>query len=218
MASERTADTTHFGFREVPQSDKEALVGAVFQSVADKYDLMNDLMSFGAHRLWKRFAVGQSGVRAGARVLDVAGGSGDLAARFAERVGEHGLVVLSDINQAMLTRGRTRLIDRGQVGNVAYARTDAEQLCFPDNYFDCVSIAFGLRNVTHKDRALESMTRVLRPGGRLLVLEFSHPASALLAAAYDTYSFNVIPRLGRWVAGDEASYRYLVERGLSVGR
>lgn len=211
MAARRFADKTHFGYRDVSESEKAALVGEVFRSVAGKYDLMNDLMSFGAHRFWKRFAVGQSGVRAGAQVLDVAGGSGDLAARFARRVGDGGLVVLSDINEAMLARGRERLVDAGQVGNVAFVQADAEHLCFPDDAFDCVSIAFGLRNVTHKDRALRAMARVLRPGGRLLVLEFSHPASALLTAAYDAYSFNVIPRLGRWVTGDEGSYRYLVE-------
>ncbi len=202
---------THFGFRSVSEDEKAGLVGNVFRSVADKYDLMNDLMSLGAHRLWKQFAINQSGVRAGYRVLDVAGGSGDLTLKFAHLVGPIGHVTLTDINEAMLVRGRERLIDQGVVGNVTFAQCDAEKLPFASNQFDCVSIAFGLRNVTHIDLALASMFDVVRPGGRLLVLEFSHPHSRMLFEAYDVYSFNVIPKLGKWVAGDEASYQYLVE-------
>lgn len=203
--------TTHFGYREVPEDDKAGLVGDVFRSVADKYDLMNDLMSLGVHRLWKRFAIGQSGVRRGQAVLDVAGGSGDLTALFAERVGREGRVVLSDINPAMLEVGRGRLIDRGIAGNVEFSLADAEALPFPDDTFDCVSIGFGLRNVTHIDKALASMFRVLKPGGRVLVLEFSKPVLPVLDKVYDAYSFSLLPLLGRVVANDEASYRYLAE-------
>ena len=204
-------ERTHFGYREVPADAKRGLVGEVFRSVAGRYDLMNDLMSLGLHRAWKQFALLQSGVRAGGRVLDVAGGTGDMTTRFAARVGPTGQVVLSDINDAMLAIGRERLVDRGIAGNVEFVRADAENLPFPDNHFDCVSIAFGLRNVTHIDRALAAMYRVLKPGGKLLVLEFSRPTVAALKPVYDAYSFNVLPWLGRVVAGDEASYRYLVE-------
>jgi len=203
--------TTDFGFREVPEDAKAGLVGEVFTSVADKYDLMNDVMSFGIHRLWKRFAVGQAGVRSGSRVLDVAGGSGDLSGHLARQAGTRGLVVAADINAAMLARGRDRLIDEGIVANVEFVQADAERLPFANNHFDCVSIAFGLRNVTHKDRALASMYRVLKPGGRLIVLEFSHPVLPGLGKLYDAYSFNVVPLMGRLIAHDEASYRYLVE-------
>jgi demethylmenaquinone methyltransferase/2-methoxy-6-polyprenyl-1,4-benzoquinol methylase len=203
--------TTHFGFREVPESAKDNLVAGVFHSVADKYDLMNDLMSLGIHRLWKQFAVEASGVRGGFRVLDVAGGTGDLAAKFAMRAGRRGQVVLADINESMLGVGRARLADRGIVGNVAFVQANAENLPFPENYFDRVSIAFGLRNVTHIDRALSSMFRVLKPGGMLLVLEFSRPVVPGLNNLYDAYSFNVLPWLGRVVAQDEGSYRYLAE-------
>ena len=210
MSRPDPSERAHFGFREVPADAKRGLVGEVFRSVAGRYDLMNDLMSLGVHRAWKQFALGQSGVRAGSRVLDVAGGTGDMTARFAARVGATGLVVLSDINDAMLAIGRERLVDRGIAGNVEFVRADAENLPFPEHHFDCVSIAFGLRNVTHIDRALASMYRVLKPSGKLLVLEFSRPAAAL-KPVYDAYSFNVLPWLGRVVAGDEASYRYLVE-------
>ncbi len=202
---------THFGFRDVPESDKAGLVGEVFSSVASNYDLMNDLMSLGAHRLWKRFAVSQSGVRPGHRVLDLAGGSGDLAIQFAGLVGADGRVVLTDINPDMLAQGRARMIDSGYIGNVDFAVADAEQLDFADESFDCVSISFGLRNVTRKERALASMHRVLKTGGRALVLEFSKPVSPALARLYDMYSFSVIPRLGEAVARDRDSYQYLVE-------
>ncbi len=202
---------THFGFREVPESEKDGLVAGVFHSVASKYDLMNDLMSLGIHRLWKQYAVEASGVRGGMRVLDIAGGTGDLAAKFALRVGWRGQVVLADINNSMLEIGRERLADEGCVGNVIFVQANAENLPFPEDYFDRVSIAFGLRNVTHIDRALSSMFRVLKPGGALLVLEFSRPVSPTLNNLYDAYSFNVLPWLGRLVAQDEGSYRYLAE-------
>ena len=203
--------TTHFGYQTVAEADKAERVRGVFDSVATRYDLMNDLMSLGVHRLWKRFAMQLTGVRAGQRVLDLASGTGDLAARLAGLVGPTGLVVMSDINAAMLAQGRDRMLDDGRVGNVRYAQLDAEALPFPAGSFDCVTIGFGLRNVTHKERALAEMHRVLRPGGRALVLEFSHPTAAPLRAAYDLYSFQVLPRLGRLVANDEASYRYLAE-------
>ncbi len=211
MTSPDPKHTTHFGFREVPETAKDGLVADVFHSVANKYDLMNDLMSLGVHRLWKRFAIESSGVRGGFRVLDVAGGTGDLAAQFAVRVGRRGQVVLADINDSMLQQGRARLMDRGVVSNVNFVRANAESLPFPADYFDRVSIAFGLRNVTHIDRALASMYRVLKPGGALLVLEFSRPVSSSLNSLYDAYSFNFLPWLGRVVAKDEASYRYLAE-------
>ncbi len=202
---------THFGFRDVDIDAKTTLVGQVFRSVASRYDLMNDLMSFGAHRLWKRFAAGQSGLRPGDSVLDVAGGSGDMSRLFAQQVGSKGTVLLTDINQAMLNQGRDKLINAGVVGKVDYALVDAENLCFADEQFNCVSISFGLRNVTRKENALTSMYRVLKPGGRVLILEFSKPIIPLLEKAYDTYSFNAIPKIGKFVTGDEASYKYLVE-------
>jgi len=201
----------HFGFRAVNESEKTRLVGEVFRSVASRYDIMNDLMSFGVHRLWKRFAVSQSGLRSGDKVLDVAAGSGDLARLFADRMGKTGTIVLSDINSDMLAQGKINLADAGIVGNVRYVIADAEKLCFQDDYFHCVSIGFGLRNVTRKEAALKAMYRVLRPGGRLMVLEFSKPLVPILGKAYDFYSFNIIPKLGRLVAGDEGSYAYLVE-------
>ena len=204
-------DTTHFGYREVDEYEKADLVGNVFRSVAKNYDLMNDLMSFGVHRLWKQFAVSQSGLHKGGKALDVAGGSGDLSIKFSTQVGSTGQVIITDINEAMLTVGRERLIDKGIINNVQYAITDAEQLSFADDYFNCVSISFGLRNVTRIEKALSSMYRVIKPGGRLLVLEFSKPQSRLMRTAYDTYSFNVIPKIGKVVAKDEQSYRYLVE-------
>ena len=207
MPDDPSAD---FGFQRVPRDDKARRVRGVFDSVADNYDLMNDLMSAGTHRLWKRFTLALANLRPGQRALDVAGGSGDLAAGMARQVGSRGLVVLSDINAAMLARGRDRLIDEGFVDSVAYVQADAERLPFPDSTFDCITIGFGLRNVTDKNAALASMRRALKPGGQLLVLEFSRPAPAL-KPLYDAYSFRVLPLLGRWVAGDEASYRYLAE-------
>jgi len=183
----------------------------VFHSVADKYDLMNDLMSVGIHRVWKRITIEMSAVRAGHKVLDIAGGTGDLAAKFAARVGAEGTVVLADINDSMLRVGRDRLLDRGIVENVRFAQADAQHLPFPDNSFDLVSIAFGLRNVTDKDLALRSMLRVLKPGGRLLILEFSKPQNPLIEKLYDGYSFNLLPKLGQLFARDENSYRYLAE-------
>jgi demethylmenaquinone methyltransferase / 2-methoxy-6-polyprenyl-1,4-benzoquinol methylase len=206
-----TPDTVDFGYEQVAPAEKTARVRGVFDSVAGNYDLMNDLMSGGLHRLWKRFALAQTGLRPGQRALDVASGTGDLGAGIARQVGPTGLAVLTDINREMLSRGRDRLIDRGFSTQVAFAIVNAESLPFPDCSFDCVTIGFGLRNVTNKAAALASMRRVLRPGGRLLVLEFSKPRHAMLQPAYDAYSFNVLPRLGAMVAGDEASYRYLAE-------
>ncbi len=203
--------TTHFGFAEVPVEDKAKKVRGVFDSVAGRYDLMNDLMSLGAHRGWKLFTVEKAALRPGHRVLDLAGGTGDLTALMLPRVLPGGRVLLSDINEAMLRIGRDRMLDRGLAGNgVEYCLADAEHLPFDDNSFDVVTIAFGLRNVTRKDQALAAMFRVLRPGGQLLVLEFSRPASAL-APVYDLYSFRVLPAIGRMVVGDADSYRYLAE-------
>jgi len=201
-------DKTHFGFEQVASEEKARRVRGVFDSVAGKYDLMNDLMSAGLHRLWKRFAVNATGVRAGMRVLDLAGGTGDLARLFADKVGPVGEIVLTDINGAMLAEGRDKLLNAGR--SVPAVQCDAERLPFPDAHFDCVSIAFGLRNVTRKEVALAEMRRVLKPGGVAAVLEFSRVWQPL-APAYDWYSFNVIPRIGKLIAGDDASYRYLAE-------
>jgi len=200
--------TTHFGYETVAEEDKAKRVAEVFTSVASKYDIMNDLMSAGLHRVWKNFTIQISGVRAGERVLDVAGGSADLSRKFAKRVGNTGQVWLTDINNAMLRVGRDRMIDDGLA--MPAAQCDAEHLPFPDNYFDCVSIAFGLRNVTHKDAALAEMRRVLKPGGRLLVLEFSKVWKPL-QAIYDAYSFKLLPKMGEIIAKDGDSYRYLAE-------
>ncbi|MGH8292904.1 MAG: bifunctional demethylmenaquinone methyltransferase/2-methoxy-6-polyprenyl-1,4-benzoquinol methylase UbiE, partial [Gammaproteobacteria bacterium] len=186
-------------------------VGEVFSSVAGRYDLMNDLMSFGIHRLWKRFALSQTGLKSGQRALDVAGGTGDLTRGLAQQAGDSGRVVLADINAAMLERGRERLVDAGVAGNVDYVQADAESLPFPDQHFDCITMAFGLRNVARKEAALAGMYRVLRPGGRLLILEFSKPLVPGLKPLYDLYSFAVLPQLGRMVARDKASYQYLAE-------
>ncbi len=204
-------DTVDFGYQQVPRADKAQRVRAVFDSVASRYDLMNDLMSGGAHRLWKKFALSLTGLKVGDRVLDLAGGTGDLAVGLAQQVGRSGLVMLTDINAAMLNAGRDRLIDAGLVSNVLYAQADAERLPFPDESFDCVTIGFGLRNVTDKARALMAMRRVLKVGGQLLVLEFSKPVNPTLASLYDGYSFRLLPLLGRAVAGDADSYRYLAE-------
>jgi demethylmenaquinone methyltransferase/2-methoxy-6-polyprenyl-1,4-benzoquinol methylase len=202
--------TTHFGFRDVPVEEKVRRVRDVFDSVADNYDLMNDMMSFGIHRLWKRFAINMAGLQPGQQVLDLAGGTGDLTRLMSPRVGADGHIILSDINAAMLTVGRERLLDKGIQGNVTFAQANAEQLPFPDNSFDLVTMAFGLRNVTDKQRALHAIHGTLKPGGRLLVLEFSRPVTAL-KPAYDFYSFSILPRLGRLIAKDEDSYRYLAE-------
>jgi demethylmenaquinone methyltransferase/2-methoxy-6-polyprenyl-1,4-benzoquinol methylase len=211
MAADSTRKTTHFGYETVALEEKAERVRGVFDSVASRYDIMNDLMSFGVHRLWKHIAVDLAAVRSGQQVLDLASGTGDLAARFAALVGPHGRVVMSDINAAMLEEGRKRMIDGGHVGNVEYMLVDAEKIPFADNTFDCVSIAFGLRNVTDKGQALREMLRVLKPGGRALVLEFSQPTSKPLAKLYDLYSFNLLPLIGKIVANDEDSYRYLAE-------
>ena len=202
---------TDFGYERVPWDEKARRVRGVFDSVARNYDLMNDLMSGGAHRLWKRFTLSLTGLRPGQRALDVAGGTGDLTAGLARQVGERGLVVLSDINASMLQRGRDRLTERGVLGNVEFVQANAERLPFREGTFDCVTIGFGLRNVTDKPAALASMQRVLKPGGQLLVLEFSRPVAPGLGSIYDAYSFRVLPLLGRLVARDAASYRYLAE-------
>jgi demethylmenaquinone methyltransferase/2-methoxy-6-polyprenyl-1,4-benzoquinol methylase len=203
--------TTHFGYQTVPESEKVRKVAGVFASVASRYDLMNDLMSMGIHRLWKRYTIELAGVRAGQQVLDLAGGTGDLAARFSRLVAKDGNVVLGDINDNMLKVGRDRLMDQGLVGNLHYVQANAEVLPFPDNHFDCITIAFGLRNVTNKERALADMQRVLKPGGRLLVLEFSKPTLPGLKPLYDLYSFSILPAVGKLVTKDADSYRYLAE-------
>ena len=208
---DKPAGTTHFGYRDVPVDEKEKLVGRVFTSVAAKYDLMNDLMSLGVHRIWKRWFAATSGVRGGDRVLDLAGGTGDIAALLLPRVGSTGSVVLGDINAAMLRAGRDRLLDRGFVRNLDYAQLNAEALPFPDASFDTVTIAFGLRNVTDKALALREMLRVLKPGGRVLVLEFSAVQSEWLKPLYEFHSFQVLPRLGAFIADDAESYQYLAE-------
>ena len=208
---EQAPGTTHFGFRDVPVGDKKKLVGEVFSSVARQYDLMNDLMSLGIHRVWKRYFVGTSGVKRGDRVLDLAGGTGDIAALLHERVGETGSIVLGDINAQMLGVGRDRLTDRGLVRGLEYVQLNAEALPFPDRSFDLVTIAFGLRNVTDKQKALGEMHRVLKVGGRALVLEFSQVKPEWFRPVYDFHSFQVLPRLGRLFAGDADSYRYLAE-------
>ncbi|WP_079416162.1 bifunctional demethylmenaquinone methyltransferase/2-methoxy-6-polyprenyl-1,4-benzoquinol methylase UbiE [Thiomonas intermedia] len=208
MTDSHQTSTTHFGYEQVAESDKAARVRGVFDSVASRYDVMNDLMSMGLHRVWKAFTMAVSGVRAGHRVLDVAAGTGDLSRAFARKVGPTGQVVMSDINGSMLKAGRDRLIDSGVL--VPTVLCDAEQLPFADAEFDLVSVAFGLRNMTHKDKALREMQRVLKPGGKLLVLEFSRPWEPL-RGAYDLYSFQVLPRLGKMVAGDPQSYQYLAE-------
>ena len=211
MTDKHSKETTHFGYKTVDRDDKQKLVAEVFQSVAGKYDLMNDLMSMGVHRLWKRFTIEMSAARPGQKILDIAGGTGDLTAKFSKIVGEQGLVVLADINDAMLEVGRDKLTDAGVCGNVDYVQANAEDLPFADNTFDCITIAFGLRNVTDKDKALRSMNRVLKPGGRLLVLEFSKTDNPLLSKLYDAYSFTALPVMGKLIADDAESYRYLAE-------
>ncbi|WP_018950920.1 MULTISPECIES: bifunctional demethylmenaquinone methyltransferase/2-methoxy-6-polyprenyl-1,4-benzoquinol methylase UbiE [unclassified Thioalkalivibrio] len=201
---------THFGYQSVPESEKASRVGEVFHSVASRYDVMNDLMSMGVHRIWKRYTLERTGVRPGMKILDLAGGTGDLAGAFAPRVGPKGQIVVCDINASMLEAGRDRMLDEGHVGNLDFVQADAEQLPYPDDYFDRVTIAFGLRNVTRKERALAEMRRVIKPGGRVLVLEFSQPM-APLRPMYDVYSFKVLPLMGKLVANDADSYRYLAE-------
>ena len=203
--------TIDFGFTEVPLEEKVKKVKGVFDSVAGNYDLMNDVMSMGIHRIWKRHTIELSGIRPGNVVLDLAGGTGDLTKAFAKRVGKTGKVVLADINESMVRVGRDRLTDEGIIGNVNYTITNAEALTFPDNTFDLVTIAFGLRNVTNKDKALEEIYRVLKPGGQLMVLEFSKVSQPMLAKAYDFYSFSILPKMGKLIANDEASYQYLAE-------
>lgn len=209
--SDNQKNTTHFGFQEVPVDEKVNRVADVFHSVAAKYDVMNDLMSGGIHRIWKRITIESSGARPGHKILDIAGGTGDLTRRFAQIVGQSGKVVLADINDSMLKVGRDKLIDKGVAGNVEYVQANAECLPFEDNTFDIITIAFGLRNVTDKDAALRSMNRVLKPGGKLMVLEFSKTENPLLTKAYDFYSFNLLPKMGQLIANDAESYRYLAE-------
>lgn len=206
-----TEETTHFGYETVNKAEKVSRVADVFHSVADQYDIMNDLMSLGIHRLWKRYTIALSGVRPGQKILDLAGGTGDLTRLLAPKVGPEGKVVLSDINHSMMSVGRERLVNDGIVGNVEYVQANAECLPFPDAEFDLVTIAFGLRNVTDKDKALASIRRVLKPGGRLLILEFSKPLSKTLNEIYDQYSFNLLPKLGEIIAKDADSYQYLAE-------
>ncbi len=203
--------STHFGYKTVVESEKASMVRGVFDSVASRYDLMNDLMSMGVHRLWKRYAVELAGIRRGQTILDLASGTGDLADRFADLTGPEGAVFMTDINAAMLTTGRDRMTDLGHAGNLFYAQVNAELLPFPDNSLDCITIAFGLRNVTDKDKALAAMYRALKPGGRALVLEFSKPTLKPLEKIYDLYSFSLLPKIGKLVTRDEDSYRYLAE-------
>lgn len=203
--------TTDFGYKQVPLSEKTGLVGKVFSSVAGKYDLMNDLMSMGIHRLWKKIAVQHCSLRAGQKVLDLAGGTGDLTHAFAKEIGVEGQVVLADINAEMLNAGKEKLTNLGTINNVNYLQLNAESLPFPDNYFDCIAIGFGLRNVTQKELALAEMFRVLKPGGRVVILEFSKPVYEHLRKVYDVYSFGILPMLGKFVANDADSYRYLAE-------
>jgi len=210
VKSDKSTDTTHFGYETVSLDEKAGRVRDVFDSVATHYDIMNDLMSAGLHRLWKRFAIDQAGVRPGQLVLDLAGGTGDLARKLSPQVGPRGHVVLADINAAMLRRGRQRLVDAGIAGNFSIAQVDAQNLPFHDGTFDCITIAFGLRNITDKEAALAAMYRVLKPGGKMLILEFSQPARAI-KPAYDLYSFKVIPFIGKLVASDKDSYQYLAE-------
>lgn len=204
-------NTTHFGYKTVNTEEKQAKVAEVFHSVAAKYDIMNDLMSFGVHRLWKRFTMEFTGVRKGDQVLDIAGGTGDLTMKFSDLVGAEGKVVLADINDSMLKVGRDRLLDKGYSGNIEVVQANAESLPFADNSFNVVTMAFGLRNVTNKDKALSEFNRVLKPGGRLLVLEFSKTTNPLLSKAYDIYSFSALPMMGKLITNDAESYRYLAE-------
>ncbi|EPJ46419.1 MAG: ubiquinone/menaquinone biosynthesis methyltransferase [Osedax symbiont Rs1] len=209
--SQADKNTTDFGFKEVPKDEKVKRVADVFHSVAAKYDVMNDLMSGGIHRIWKKLTIEQSGARNGMKILDIAGGTGDLTLRFARIVGSTGRVTLADINDSMLKVGRDKLTDKGAVANIDFVQANAECLPFPDNHFDIITIAFGLRNVTDKDAALRSMQRVLKPGGKLMILEFSKTNNPMLSSVYDFYSFNILPKLGELIAGDGDSYQYLAE-------
>lgn len=204
-------DHTHFGYQSIPSDLKTERVASVFRSVAHRYDVMNDLMSFGLHRLWKRLAVAQCEVRPKDWILDLAGGTGDLSSHFAKQIGTEGKVVLADINEAMLQKGRTRLLNQGITQSIVFIQANAESIPFQNNSFDRIAIAFGLRNVTHKEQALQEMARVLKPGGKLLILEFSELRSETLSALYNTYSFSVLPKLGKWICQDADSYRYLAE-------
>ena len=210
MAKQDSDNTTHFGYQSVAAEDKASMVRSVFDSVASRYDVMNDLMSAGMHRLWKRFTIDQAAVRPGDTILDLAGGTGDLARKFSKKVGPEGHVVLADINAAMLKQGRTRLVDAGIAGNLSITQVDAQNLPFADGTFDCITMAFGLRNVTDKDAALRSMFGTLKSGGKAMILEFSEPSKAI-KPAYDLYSFKVLPTLGKLVADDPDSYQYLAE-------
>ncbi|ATF09288.1 bifunctional demethylmenaquinone methyltransferase/2-methoxy-6-polyprenyl-1,4-benzoquinol methylase UbiE [Candidatus Enterovibrio altilux] len=211
VTQDKNKNTTHFGFQTVAQEDKINKVADVFHNVSAKYDLMNDIMSMGMHRIWKRFTINCSGARPGQHVLDLAGGTGDLTAKFSRIVGGTGQVILADINNSMLNVGRDKLRNLGIVGNVTYVQANAEELPFPDDCFDCITIGFGLRNVTDQNSALRSMYRVLKLGGRLLVLEFSKPVIAPLSKIYDAYSFHVLPKIGKIIANNSESYRYLAE-------
>ncbi|AIN46907.1 bifunctional demethylmenaquinone methyltransferase/2-methoxy-6-polyprenyl-1,4-benzoquinol methylase UbiE [Candidatus Palibaumannia cicadellinicola] len=211
MVNENKGETTHFGFRTVTKKQKTLMVADVFNSVATNYDLMNDLMSFGIHRLWKRFAIECSGIRRRQKVLDLAGGTGDITAKFSRLVGDQGKVVLVDINDSMLKAARDKLRNHGVLGNISYIQANAELLPFSNNIFDCITISFGLRNVTEKEQALRSMYRVLKPGGCLLILEFSRPLFKPLKKVYDFYSFHILPKIGQLITSDASSYRYLVE-------
>lgn len=211
MSQAPESSTTDFGFTQVDKDKKVEMVADVFHSVAAKYDLMNDLMSLGIHRLWKAHTIACSGARAGHKVLDLAGGTGDLTAKFSKLVGDHGRVTLADINHSMLNVGKDKLTDKGLINNIDYVQANAETLPFADNHFDIATIAFGLRNVTDKQKALASLFRVLKPGGRLLVLEFSKPTNDHLSKLYDAYSFHLLPKMGELVANDGASYKYLAE-------
>ncbi|GIU41097.1 ubiquinone/menaquinone biosynthesis C-methyltransferase UbiE [Shewanella sairae] len=209
--SDDNPKSTHFGYKTIEAEKKADMVAGVFHSVAAKYDIMNDVMSFGIHRMWKRFTIESAGARPGMKVLDLAGGTGDLTAKFSRIVGDTGQVILADINDSMLKVGREKLRDKGIVGNVDYVQANAEALPFPDNYFDIITIAFGLRNVTNKDAAIASMLRVLKPGGKLLVLEFSKPQHEIMRKVYDLYSFKVLPKMGSLITKDADSYEYLAE-------
>ncbi|GAA0696934.1 bifunctional demethylmenaquinone methyltransferase/2-methoxy-6-polyprenyl-1,4-benzoquinol methylase UbiE [Marinobacterium maritimum] len=211
MSEQNEKKTTHFGYQDVPVEEKVKRVADVFHSVAGKYDLMNDLMSGGIHRLWKRITIDQSGVRRGHKVLDIAGGTGDLTRKFSRMVGPEGKVILADINDSMLKVGRDKLLNSGVAGNVEYVQANAECLPFEDNTFDVITIAFGLRNVTDQNAAIASMLRVLKPGGKLMILEFSKTDNPALTKLYDFYSFNILPQMGKVIAGDADSYRYLAE-------